>query len=199
MFKQLLVLLAAAYWLGGCATPLQVATDYDDTYSFKGKQTYALTLPDKMETIRNDLTRSRIEAALRQQLKDKGFTEAEKADADIWISYFGTAKEEQDYRTYTDYNMFWGYSACYRCYYPAGPAMSTTQVIHYTRGTLMIDFIDPATNKLKWRGTTSSKITTSEADNMSVDERKARINDAVTAILNRYPPAPADSSKAEQK
>ncbi|MCG8538261.1 MAG: DUF4136 domain-containing protein, partial [Pseudomonadales bacterium] len=61
----------------------------------------------------------------------------------------------------------------------------------YTEGTLIIDVIDPENNQLKWRGTTKSRITTSQADSLTVDERTEKVNAAVGAIMLEYPPQKA--------
>ncbi len=187
-FKFLcLPLLVIALCCSGCATSLQVSTDYDEQYTFAGKQHFALTEPQNLKTARDDITKDRITKALREQLKARGFVETEKENADIWISFFATNEKQTDYRSYTSYNAFYGYGGCYRCFYaPVG--VSNTYSVEYTKGSLLVDVIDPATNKLKWRGSTSSKITTSEADNMSVEERTAMVNAAVAAILAKYPP-----------
>ncbi|MGB3621620.1 MAG: DUF4136 domain-containing protein [Ketobacter sp.] len=188
-YYRLLILNMIGFTLlaSGCATSLRVSTDYDEQYSFENKRQYALTHPDDIKTTRNDITKGRIEKALRAQLKLRGFVETDKDKADIWISFFATTEAQQDYRTYSTYNSFYGYGGCYRCFY-APMMMSSTEVVEYTKGTLMIDVIDPATNTLKWRGSTSSKITTTAADSMTVTERTEKASAAVAAILANYPP-----------
>lgn len=173
--------------IASCATHYSVATDYDEGYPFGGKTTYTLITPDSIKTTRNDLLRDRIETALHEQLQQRGFQQAEKNQAGLWISYFATAERQQDIRTYQRYNSFYGYARCYRCYYPVAPT-TEVQVVDYTEATLIVDVIDPASNTLKWRGSTSSKVTTSWADNMTVTERTEQVNQAIAAILKRYPP-----------
>lgn len=186
MIYRIVTLLLLAL-VASCATHYSVATDYDDGYPFVGKTTYTLITPESIKTTRNDLLRDRIETALHQQLQQRGFQQAEKDQAALWISYFATAEKQQDIRTYQRYNSFYSYARCYRCYYPVVPT-TEVQVVDYTEATLIVDVIDPATNTLKWRGATSSKVTTSWADNMTVAERNERINQAVAAILKHYPP-----------
>lgn len=191
MIHRLLFCIVCAVSLASCATHYSVSTDYDEQYAFAGKTTYALMTPESIKTARNDLLRNRIESAIHQQLAARGFQQVEKADASIWISYFATAEKQQDIRTYQTYNSYYGYARCYRCIYPVVPATTEVQVINYTEATLMLDFIDPTTNTLKWRGATSSKVTTATADSMSVAERTEKVNQAVAAILQKYPPGSA--------
>ena len=184
----LLILVAS------CATHYSVATDYDDGYPFVGKTTYTLITPDSIKTTRNDLLRDRIETALHQQLQQRGFQQAEKDQAALWVSYFATAERQQYIRTYQRYNSFYGYARCYRCYYQVA-ATTEVQVVDYTEATLMVDVIDPASNTLKWRGSTSNKVTTSWADSMTVAERTERVNQAIAAIMepNGEEAVPADA------
>jgi hypothetical protein len=188
MLRITLLLLISLLILPGCATRYSVSVDYDDQFSFSGKQSYALIVPEDIQTTRNDLLKKRIESALHQQLKQQGYVQTNKQQASIWISYFATTEKQQDIRTYQHYNSFYGYARCYRCYYPMPVTTTDVQVINYTAGTLIIDVIEPASNTLKWRGSTTSKITTSQADSMSVQERTQRVNEAVAAILAQYPP-----------
>lgn len=186
-----LLVLGLALILSACATSFKVATDYDEKFDFNNKQTYALIYPKDIQTTRNDLIKNRIEKALRNELKQKGFSETDKNQASIWISYFTTTEKQQDIRTYQNYNHFYGYARCYRCVYPA-PVMTTdVHVVNYTEGTLIIDVINPENNQLKWRGTTKSRITTSQADSLTVDERTEKVNAAVGAIMLEYPPKKA--------
>lgn len=177
-----------ALLITACTTGFRVNTDFDDQFNFTGKTRYALIMPESIQTTRNDLLKNRIENGLRYQLGLKGFQEVDKANADIWISYFATTEKQQDIRTYQNYNSFYGYARCYRCYYPAPITTTEVQVVNYTEASLFIDVIDPASNTLKWRGSTSSKVTTSAADNMSVSERTEKVNQAISAILKEYPP-----------
>lgn len=180
--------LFAILSLSACATGYKVATDYDDTFKFDDKKTYALIQPQDIETARNDLLKNRIETALKRELAAKGLSETKKESADIWVSYFATTESQQDIRTYQRYNHFYGYARCYRCVYPA-PVMTTdVQVVNYTEGTLMIDVINPKNSQLKWRGSTRSRTTTSHADSMTVEERTEKVNAAVSAIMAEYPP-----------
>ncbi|MDY6944004.1 MAG: DUF4136 domain-containing protein [Pseudomonadota bacterium] len=186
----LFVLVGILLGLNACATRYPVATDYDDRFAFSGKTSFALVAPEDIQTAENDLVKSRIEKALRQQLQAQGFQETDREQADIWISYFATTEKQQDILTYDRYNTYYGYTRCYRCYYPAAPMWTTdVEVVNYTAGTLIIDVIDPASNTLKWRGSTTSRVTTSRAEKMTVEERTERVNQAVAAILANYPPA----------
>jgi hypothetical protein len=76
----------------------------------------------------------------------------------------------------------WGYD-----YGWGGPAYYA-----YTEGTIIVDFIDPHTNKVFWRGTASSVI--DDPNNVST----AKVNKSIAKLISQYPvtmtasnPAPA--------
>ncbi|MBV1915824.1 MAG: DUF4136 domain-containing protein [Pseudomonadales bacterium] len=179
--------LSLSIFLAGCVTTYKVATDYDEKFDFKDKHTYALMAPENVKIAHNDLVKERIEMALHSQLKANGLTQVDKESADIWISYFGSNERQTDINSYEQYNGFYGYNRCYRCVYTAPMTTTSVQTVNYVEGTLMVDFIDPATKKLKWRGSTSSRATTSKAAEMTLEERDENVNAAVSAILAEYP------------
>ena len=184
---MLYVCLSLSVLMTGCVTTYKVATDYDDQFDFENKKTYTLMAPEGVKIAHNALVKERIEMALHTQLKAHGLTEVDKESADIWISYFGSNERQTDINSYEQYNGFYGYNRCYRCVYTAIPTTTTVQTVNYVEGTLMIDFIDPATKKLKWRGSTSSRATTSSAAEMTLEDRDENVNGAVEAILAEYP------------
>ena len=59
-----------------------------------------------------------------------------------------------------------------------------TFVSQYEEGTLLLDFVNPKSNQLMWRG--SAKATVME--NASPEKREARINEGVQKILAQFPP-----------
>jgi len=60
----------------------------------------------------------------------------------------------------------------------------STYVTQYDEGTLVIDFIDIAENKLVWRGVGTGAL----SESPSVEERTENINNAVAQILEQFPP-----------
>jgi len=60
----------------------------------------------------------------------------------------------------------------------------STYVTQYEEGTLVIDFVDMAKQELVWRGVGTGAL----SESPSVEERTANINNAVTQILDQFPP-----------
>lgn len=54
---------------------------------------------------------------------------------------------------------------------------------HYNKGTLVVDFIDPQTNKPTWRGTAVGVV------GDDAQEIRSKIKEAVKKVLGQFPPA----------
>jgi hypothetical protein len=107
-----------------------------------------------------------IRGALKQDLAARGLTEATTGQPDFLVSYHVKQQQKFDYDT-VGYG-FYGW--------PGG-----ADVTEYTQGTLIIDFIDPQTNQVFWRGTGSEVVNHPDSPNT------AKIDKAVAKIVNKYP------------
>jgi hypothetical protein len=160
--------------LAGCST-ISVNQDYDPAYDFSKLKTFGF-IPITAEAGIDQLNADRLGEALKTNLTAKGFTLAEKAD--FGIALFFTKSTKTQVTSSGGYGYGYGYG--YRGY----GGMGYTDVYQYDEGTLVVDFIDMAENKLVWRGIGSGVV----SDNPSVEERTANINNAVMQILDQFPP-----------
>jgi hypothetical protein len=169
--------------LAGCA-PFTVRSDYDPQATFTGLHTYEWSLRSKDLSaaprdprIDNDLTDSRVRRAVDAALAEKGYVLAKPAPPDFRVSYYIAIEPKLDVTaipaTY-GYGLGW-YGA---------PGYSDVYVDQYEQGTLFLDVIDPKTNAMVWRGSASARVT----PDLTPEEREKRINDAVRAILAKFPP-----------
>ena len=162
--------------LSGCGTSISVNQDYDPAYDFTKLKTFGF-IPITSEAGIDQLNADRLGEALKTNLTAKGFTLAEKAD--FGIALFFTKSTKTDITTTGGYGYGYGYG--YRGYGGVG----YTDIYQYDEGTLVVDFIDMAENKLIWRGIGSGVM----KDNPSVEERTANINYAVgQKLLAQFPP-----------
>lgn len=161
-------------FLAGCST-ISVNQDYDPAYDFSKLKTFGF-IPISSEAGIDQLNADRLGEALKKNLIAKGFTLAEKAD--FGIALFFTKSTKTQVTSSGGYGYGYGYG--YRGYGGVG----YTDVYQYDEGTLVVDFIDMAENKLVWRGIGSGVV----SDNPSVEERTANINYAVEEILKQFPP-----------
>lgn len=183
MFK-LLRLLSFVTVLGACTSTPNVSTDYNPAFDFAGKHSFALLRPSSTGNgvaQSNDLLNNRIESAITTTLSARGFKVVEPAQADMLVSFFVTSQSKTDIRTYND-----GFSYR-RCWSISCNTMATTvDVRNYEEGTLFIDFIDPATRQLQWRGMVSKRLSSKRTS----AERDKLVRESVEAVLATFPPKP---------
>jgi len=176
----LLALLASA-----CSTTPGVQTDYNSAYDFSGARSFAIvepsTVSNSLSMASNDILHNRIASAIGAALTARGFQLVEPAQADMLVSFLVTTENKTEIH---EYNTGFAYQSCWRC----GPWMgaSTIDVDQYTEGTLFVDFIDPKSKQLQWRGTVSKRLSKSR----TMEERKQMVDEIVTSVIAKFPPGP---------
>jgi hypothetical protein len=118
------------------------------------------------------LAEQEMRAALERSLAQKGLTPATNGPPDFLISYH--SKQQQRVQVTPGYGYGWGYGWGYR--WGGFPDVTT-----YTEGTLVVDFIDPSTNQVFWRGTAQRVVEHPENPNPQ------HIDKAVAKLVNQYP------------
>lgn len=119
----------------------------------------------------HSLADQQIRASLEQSLAQRGILPAASGSAaDFLISYHTSAQERTQVWSGGGYPGYWGW----------GPGWGP-QVTTYTEGTLIVDFIDPRTQRSFWRGTASSVI------NNPNNPDPNKIATAVNKLMEKYP------------
>lgn len=165
--------------LAGCSG-MSIRTDYNPGADFSKYSTYAwLATPETGDPrIDNALVEGRIKGAVDQALTAKGYRQVPADQATFWVGYHLSVEGRMDVNTVNSYYGYgWG-----RWYY--GPGYTDTQVTYYDQGTLLIDIVDAQAKELAWRGAAEAEV----RPDVAPEERSKRINDAVTRILERFPP-----------
>ncbi|GAA3924608.1 DUF4136 domain-containing protein [Litoribacillus peritrichatus] len=161
--------------ISGCS-PFKVTTDYDPELNTSGWQTYQWELqplhPD--DPYDNDLNRQRIVDAMNDTLEHKGFTETQDAP-DFKVSYFFLVESKIAVQRFHSHHCPW-----LGCRYDR----YETYVSQYKYGSLIIDFLNPETDELQWRGVVGARV--SEGD--SPEEREDNITAAVKYLMQTFPP-----------
>ena len=168
----ILFLLAAA---AGCSTVYDVQFDYKQNTDFANLKTYNwLPVPEKTDIDSLDVVR--VKKAVNAEMQAKGLRLA--SNPDFLIAEHLGKKEKVSVRDWGyDYGPYAGYWGGY--WGPGG--VSTFQ---YEEGSLILDFVDPQTKQLIWRGSAKA-----EVDDMRTPEkREALIDEAVQKILKNFPP-----------
>jgi hypothetical protein len=166
--------MAVILVLAGCST-ISVNQDYDPEYDFSKLKTFGfLPIPDDAGI--DQINATRLSDAIKANLTSKDYTLSDKAD--FGVAVFFSKKTKTSVQSY-GYGYGYGYWGRPGMYGTGG-----VDVTQYDEGTLVIDFIDMAENKLVWRGIGTGTL----SQTTSVEERTEKINNAVSQILAQFPP-----------
>lgn len=175
--------LAAVLLVAACATEPDIRSDYDPSANFSAYRTY--NIMDRAGQSQGgapyeSFAAQRIRAAVESEMEARGYVKSESPD--IYVNFYVTVQQVQKVsqvpatrpQAYGPY----GYRR-YGTWY--GP-QTETWVRNYNEGTLLIDIVDAASNKLVWEGVGRGRLTQDEVDNIS--ERAAN---GVAKVMARYP------------
>jgi hypothetical protein len=163
-----------------CAS-FQVDVDYDQAKDFSGYRTFTWFPRAQPQTgdyrIDDPLLEQRIREAVEQQLQARGFRKVEDVAPDFYVTYHLSIEQKLDV-----YTVNRGYYGPYG-YYVGWPE---TEVRQYDEGTLVIDIADQREKKVVWRGLAVGRV----RQHATPEERTQAVNEAVAAILAKFPPQP---------
>jgi hypothetical protein len=153
--------LAAAFLLSALALPALAQKpniQWNNQYDFDAVETFAWQpTPDTSLQQQNPFMHSLIKNTLEAELATSGLTQVE-SDPDVWVNYHASTSTDVQLRSdsygygFGAYGMGgWGYYGMA----PVGNVSTTTRVVEYRRGTLVVDIWDAASKELVWRGEVS--------------------------------------------
>ena len=175
--------------LAGCATGPKISSEVDPEADFGSYRSFGFYAPLALEKEGYaTLTTDRIKAAARAQMESRGYVFT--ADSpDLWVNLNAYLQEKTDVSTIptVDYNYYYSYRA--RSYFAVPYWRDRTDVRQYTEGTLNVDLVDRAKNRLVWEG-----IAVGRVSKVKPEERGARIDSAVAEIFARFPHRAAAST-----
>lgn len=183
---RMFFLSSLLFVLAGCST-IQVKTSYNPKTDFSSLKTYGwlqdMDQPSENVRINNKLIKNAVRSAVQETLDAKGFVMTERDKADFLITWFGAIEQEIRKENIDHFYAPYGYGTLYRDpYWNSQPAaMSTTK---FEKGTLIFDFLDPATHTLLWRGAGSDEVVEGRPE----DEITENVKRAVGKILAGFPP-----------
>lgn len=186
---RLLIALTWA-WLAGCSS-VTVNTDFALDQDFSHYRTYAwhpdgIAKSDALDALGGDIFDRRLRKAMEDALAGKGMHKGEPAD--FYINYTVITEDRMAVQTYDTYGGFgpgWGYhrwGGPY--YYPYGSPALETSVYYYKQGTLIIDVVDAATNKLAWRSTAEGPVEMQGTP----EQREQKLRQVVGKMFEQFPP-----------
>lgn len=175
------ILWAAPLLLSACAS-VDVHTDYDNSVDFSQFTTYFWKmLPESS----NSLMNGRIVSAVDEQLRAKGWRKVPESQAQTALAATVTVRDGQ--RVDTFHNNLgpgwhgWGAGGMH--------GISTSQVVNYQKGTLVIDLYDTKTKNAIWRGTATDIL----SNDPSAVQRS--LNNGVQGMFANFPPGVPSSPR----
>jgi hypothetical protein len=171
------ILILTGMLFFGCSS-ISVTSDYDPASNFTGYKTFAVSEKsiEGSALEQAPLIKKRVVDAVKSEMRKKGMVATHEDKADLVVYPFATTKDKINV---TD----WGYSygAGYWGRYPYGRNIDVSE---YTEATLVLDLVDNKTHELLWRGIGTGAVQPSK----SPQERTEAVGEAVTKILDQYPP-----------
>ena len=168
--------MAALLALCAACTTVELSTDYDPETDFSRLRTWSFADPTPTGDPRLDssLVRTRILQAVESELAVKGYGRAVGIEPDFLVDSHVALSRELDVRTlhHTRAGGHWGTSG-----------ISVREV---ERGSLVLDFLDPQSRDLLWRGVAQARVDRNDTP----EQRTQRIREAVALLLQRFPPVP---------
>ena len=168
--------------LAGCASGPKISSEVDPEADFGSYRTFGFYLPLALEKEGYATpTTDRIKAAARAQMESRGYAFTTDRP-DLWVNLNAYLQEKTDVSTIptVDYNYYYSYRA--RSYFAVPYWRDQTSVRQYTEGTLNVDLVDRAKNRLVWEGIAVGRVSKAKPE-----ERGARIDSAVAEIFARFP------------
>ncbi|MCF7864563.1 MAG: DUF4136 domain-containing protein [Kiritimatiellales bacterium] len=178
--KKVLMLAVSAGLFSGCSSVF-VSRDYDTSKDFSTLKTFAWQHAEQPQTgdpqIDNDLNDQRIRTAVETVLTAKGFSPADRNDADFLVAYFVDYKRKLNASP-----VVFGFGAGGGGRY--GGVGYNTGITEYEEGNLTIDILEPTDGKMIWRGVGAQVAYEGSNPKKATDI----INDTVEQILKKFPP-----------
>lgn len=167
---------------------IPVSQDFEQGFNFSVLKTFAWDANEDSQwglAGSNELVDRRIIAAIENTLTARQFTQVHAAKADFLVLY-NVQVEQRISSSNVSGGISMGRSSRGR---HGSIGISTgSQVRTYEQGTLLIDVIDVASDKLVWRGTSAQAL-----PDLSDPQRLTdHVNNTVAAILKQFPPGRAE-------
>jgi len=171
--KKMIFTLLGVLLLSACSS-LKVNVDYDPEFDFMGQKSFAVVHHNKEgeDTLFND----RMIEALTVNLQGKAYVKSPKESANLVFVFHVNVEDKMDIDT--DYRMV-GYGG----YGYGGQMVATTRTYNYTKGTLIIDALNPIDKKIVWRGIATDILKSKSTP----QERAAYVKKVVNETMKDFP------------
>ncbi|MCZ6766729.1 MAG: DUF4136 domain-containing protein [bacterium] len=164
-------ILAATLLSAGCSSQLIVKHDYDNSVNFRQYSNYNWMDTAGSDGV-NDLNDTRIRNAVERDLASKGYFKTTGGDPELLVTYELIITDKEDVITHN-----YGY-------WRGARSETYVDVSVYREGTLVVDIVNPAQNRVIFRGWATGVV----QGELSPEQSEALINRAVSKILGKFPP-----------
>ncbi len=171
--KNLFILIVGLLVFLGCSS-VRVTNDYDPKFNFTQQKSFTIVHHNREgeDTLFND----RLLNALESELVSKGYIKAAKTEADLIFVFHTKVENKTDIDT--DYQM-----VGFGMYRYGGGMVATTSTYHYTKGTLIVDALNPLDEKIVWRGVATDTL----REHKTPQKRTEYINKVVKELMQSFP------------
>lgn len=182
---KLLFMAGTAVLMAACASSPNTFSNVDPGIDFSQYKTYSYfpNLSTDNEQYQS-LVSNFLKVAVAQELDMRGLTYDGKKPQ-LRVNFYINTKDKIKTRTVpTTGGGYYGYRDPF--YDPwGGYGGYETRVDQYTEGTLNIDVVDVATNKLVWEGSVAGRLTEKDVRNL-----EQTVDEAVADVMNSFPILP---------
>jgi hypothetical protein len=191
--------LLAALALAPAAFAAKPNIQWNKDYDFSHIKTFAWqdpTAPSLAQS--NPFMHKFIQDEIEKRLAAAGLMKAGTGAApDVMVTYHGSVQNQVQLQSDSFGYGFGGYGTpgwgMYG-YGAAGPVSTTTRVVNYQEGTLVVDIVDPMKKELVWRGSTTPILISD-----SNDKTQKNISKALDAMVKQNSKLRAQEKKAQAK
>lgn len=155
--------------LGGCVSVRSSTSPSAELARYRTFAWYVAPVPNSEQTrFQRSPAGAMVRDRIARDLATRGIHESPD-HPDFFVAYHTRLQQRLDVNDWGYPTVFWGA--------PPGPVT----LDEYTQGTLVVDFIDPHTGQVFWRGTATSVVNHPENPNME------KLADAVDKVMKKYP------------
>ncbi len=181
-FRALSIVLLTVL-ISACSSTPRATMDFNPDFDFSNVRSIAILPMNRtvLSTIEvSDMQVDRFNQTLRDELSRRGYDVVENsAEADMLLTWHLITQERTQIRSYNA--MSARYSACWHC---APHSSDSIRITQYTRGTLIVDLLDPEGARSVWRSILESRMR-----DMSDPVRAEEIRrTAAEALFIEFPP-----------
>ena len=174
--------LCASLLLAGCATGPRISTEADPRANFSAYSTWAFHDPLAVEAYGYETATSEIvKRAVNREMEARGYR-YDAENPDLWVNVNAYMQRRTDVSSVPTVDHAFYYSYRHRAYVAVPYWNDRTHVRRYTEGTMNVDLVDAAQNRLVWEG-----IAVGRVGNVTVENREMHINQSIAEIFARYP------------